>query len=201
MHIKTETKKGQVKFVPFSGFYVKYFDSNERLFREWAALNECKGLRVQKGYQIDTVKKCIKLEFCIRDKPLLDFDSANRKLFVKLIPKIISAIEHCHSLGWIHGDIKPSNIIYTSFNEDIRLIDFGASQRIGTDRNNLDNWQCTPSFASHNIKMGIGKYLPTDDWTSLIKLIDQFIQSKPDLISCICAKLYKKRILFKISVS
>ncbi|KAI9207510.1 kinase-like domain-containing protein [Polychytrium aggregatum] len=55
--------------------------------------------------------------------------AVGRKLFVKWAAELLSAIEHTHSLGIIHHDIKPHNILLTEF-LDIRLADFGNACRI-----------------------------------------------------------------------
>ena len=41
--------------------------------------------------------------------------------------QIFSAIKHCHAHEVVHRDLKPENILVT-FNDSIRLIDFGLSK-------------------------------------------------------------------------
>jgi hypothetical protein len=51
---------------------------------------------------------------------------------IHFITKLLcQAVEHLHSCGVIHGDIKPSNIVRVD--TTIKLIDFDASSRIGVD--------------------------------------------------------------------
>jgi len=45
---------------------------------------------------------------------------------------ILNALEYIHNLGYVHGDIKLSNILFD--NNKIKLIDFGFSCKIGTKR-------------------------------------------------------------------
>ena len=35
-----------------------------------------------------------------------------------------------HGCGYVHGDVKPENILYNPINKDIKLIDFNVSKRI-----------------------------------------------------------------------
>ena len=52
-----------------------------------------------------------------------------------LLKKIISAINHLHSLHICHRDIKPENFLYESpdHGADVKLIDFGLSTKFGED--------------------------------------------------------------------
>jgi serine/threonine protein kinase len=44
--------------------------------------------------------------------------------------QILSAINHCHSIGVMHRDIKPENIMINDQNL-VRIIDFGLSRHFG----------------------------------------------------------------------
>ena len=49
-----------------------------------------------------------------------------------IIKQMAIAFEHIHSKGFIHGDIKPTNIVLTG--QKLRLIDFDASASINSDQ-------------------------------------------------------------------
>lgn len=153
--------------------YTKYFDSLDSLQREWGALQECQGAQIQKVVDVDWSKLQLTLEFDQSAIPLIEFEPKDLALFASLLPSVVQAIKHCHSKGWVHGDIKPSNLIYIPQLQHVRLIDFGASCRIGTSREALSEWQATPMFASLNQKSGEGLVETGDDWFSLIQIIDQ----------------------------
>ncbi|WP_435248466.1 protein kinase domain-containing protein [Vibrio sp. nBUS_14] len=156
--------------------YTKHFDSAESLQRQWVALQECHGAQIQKVMDVDWRKLQLTLEFDQSAIPLIEFEPKDLALFVSLLPSVVQAIKHCHSKGWVHGDIKPSNLLYVPQLQHVRLIDFGASCRTGTSREALSDWQATPMFASPNQKSGEGLVETGDDWFSLIQIIEQVMQ-------------------------
>lgn len=54
-----------------------------------------------------------------------------------ILNSIASAIDHAHAAGFLHGDIKPENILFNSHGGGALLADFGMSQYLVFD---------TPSF-------------------------------------------------------
>lgn len=146
--------------------------------REWQAVNECAGFYVKKPLILDTTNGVIYFEYDSTAKTLSTFNKENAKQLAWILPNIIRAIKHCHDKGWVHGDIKPSNILFIPALDSIRLVDFGASYRIGTSRETLSCWQATPSFASPSQLQGKGLVKKEDDWYALIKMIEQLIDIK-----------------------
>jgi calcium-dependent protein kinase len=67
---------------------------------------------------------------CIKNKKRF-----SEKKLAEYMRSLFSAIQHCHSNGVIHRDIKIENIMITS-DDSVRLIDFGLS-KIKTDDENF----------------------------------------------------------------
>ncbi|OLQ72853.1 hypothetical protein BIT28_06615 [Photobacterium proteolyticum] len=121
---------------------------------------------------IETLPEWLVLPY-IHGTSVVTFSFEQRHLFMDCIPYIVRAIEHVHQAGWVHGDIKPSNILYLPKFGSIRLIDFGAAWPIGTSLSRLSEWQLTPGFSRSTREKGIGSVEPADDWYALSKWLDQ----------------------------
>lgn len=61
----------------------------------------------------------------------IDFEEPSE--FMNIIDELIIAVRELHSIGYIHGDIKPGNILVQCYDEDVAnvcLIDFDMSKDI-----------------------------------------------------------------------
>jgi formylglycine-generating enzyme required for sulfatase activity len=74
-----------------------------------------------------------------------------------IITAVADALGYAHSLGILHGDIKPGNVIVTEHGE-VKVIDFGMARWLGA--------AATPSYASPQVLAGESP-LPADDVFSL----------------------------------
>jgi eukaryotic-like serine/threonine-protein kinase len=72
----------------------------------------------------------------------------------RLICEICEALAHMHALGWVHGDLKPSNVLLM---EDgaVRLADFGLAREL----------EGTHAYAP---RLGSSDFLPPEWWTERI---------------------------------
>lgn len=63
------------------------------------------------------------------------FEVVNRLSFqnkVFILTKVMVAVQKLHICGWIHGDLKMTNITYSTEGDQIYLIDFGNAQKISS---------------------------------------------------------------------
>lgn len=72
-----------------------------------------------------------KLEGKSLDEVIRDRGAMDRKQAIWLMVQILEALEIVHKNGWLHGDVKPSNIILES--DYLKLIDFGAAVELKDD--------------------------------------------------------------------
>ena len=61
---------------------------------------------------------------------------------VRLLVEVASALAHMHERGFIHADIKPSNVLVTGEN-DVKIIDLGQACKAGTVKKRI---QGTPGY-------------------------------------------------------
>ena len=70
---------------------------------------------------------------------------------ISAIRQIAMALDELHSLGFVHGDIKPEHIVFT-YNGNPGLIDYGCASPIGesaaSDNPSGDTAQLSPGYAS-----------------------------------------------------
>ncbi len=101
--------------------------------------------------------------------------SMNEEKAIRLILPIIDALEAVHSIGLLHLDIKPSNIILRK-NQSLVLIDFGISKYMETAQGNTTT-----------APIGISKgYAPLEQYGGTIANF-----SKATDVYSLCATLYK----------
>ena len=74
---------------------------------------------------------------------------------LKLVASCCSALEYAHSVGVLHGDVKPTNVM-VSPDGTARLIDFGSASTPGTESSagSQPMLPATPCFASPQILAG-----------------------------------------------
>ncbi|CDT62294.1 Hypothetical protein VCR26J2_290041 [Vibrio coralliirubri] len=78
-----------------------------------------------------------------------------------------SAINQVHTVGFVHGDIKPSNIVLSPQGQ-AQLIDFGSVTKIGTERAALRFESYTPRYAMLDSVTN-----KLDDWFALAVMLEE----------------------------
>ena len=82
---------------------------------------------------------------------------------VAIFVKVADGLLSLHQLGWVHADIKPNNILVSGETQEVRIIDFGQSCRIGAIKKRI---QGTPDYiAPEQVRR-----LPLDQRTDVFNL-------------------------------
>lgn len=103
---------------------------------------------LRKVYQIQRMRKWLVVKEirlvmeCCAGKTLQEKRPSDVGTIVRIFREVAGGLEHMHSRGYIHADMKPNNILR---DEDgtIKIIDLGQSCQIGTVK---DRIQGTPDF-------------------------------------------------------
>lgn len=80
-----------------------------------------------------------------------------------------ATINQIHTLGFIHGDIKPSNIVFSPQGQ-AQLIDFGSATNIGIERAQLRFDSYTPRYSR---EQSVTSKL--DDWFAVAVMLEEFL--------------------------
>lgn len=114
--------------------------------------------------------------------PLYDIDlesvAANHRRRLRLDQviaigiQLLDRLEAFHMLGFVHGDLKPQNIMCTNnkSNNLLYLIDYGLTVNYMKPQDHKLEFKGTPYFASNNMLMR-GNLGPRDDIEALIYLL------------------------------
>ena len=129
------------------------------------------------AYLLENDLGCVELHDCIvldyaENGSLFDYIFHEKRGFNERISRciflqLINALEHCHSVGMAHGDLKTENILFTT-DWTVKLCDFGNSYFLGSK--NID------------IKDGVTKtYCSPEIWSGDKT---EILGAKSDIFSC-----------------
>ena len=159
----------------------------EYIEREISILKKLNHYNIIKLYNIIQTENFIFLiQEYVPNGELLHFleNSENMNLseiqICKIYQQIISGIEYLHEIGVAHRDLKLENILL-NFKKDIKIIDFGLSNKYDKDIEELLTSSCgSPCYAAPEMIKGIQYHgIDTDIWSSGIILYLMLCKSFP----------------------
>ena len=173
IHLLTNEK---VAIKIFDKGKVKTKKEKEYIEREIAILKKLNHYNTIKLYNIIQNDDFIFLiQEYISGKELLHYiesnDNLSEKEICRLYQQIISGIEYMHEMGIAHRDLKLENILL-NYKKDIKIIDFGLSNRYDRDTDELLHSSCgSPCYAAPEMIKGLDyRGINTDIWSSGIIL-------------------------------
>ena len=113
----------------------------------------------------------------------------------QLIYKVIQAMNHVHSCGVVHRDLKPDNIMINE-NGDPRIIDFGLSKDTKNQTIMLKSMVGSKIFMAPEIIDGSGHSCPSDMWSLGIILYMMLSGSYPFSHRAIEKEICESPVLF-----
>ena len=156
----------------------KNIPTEEKLnfYREIDILKTLKHPNIIRIYSHITKEKQIYLitEY-IKGIELFQYISLKKKIEEKeaclYFQQIICGLEYLHKMGIVHRDIKAENILVDHHLKEIKIIDFGLSNKY-TKKSNLLSTLCgSPHYAAPEVLQGRGyKPRPVDIWSAGIVL-------------------------------
>ena len=118
------------------------------------------------------------LEYCEYNLfSVLHTITLTRQQIQSYFKQILLAVQHMHSLGYIHCDLKPSNILLTKDNQ-IKLCDFGMTSKCDDSYNKISNNIATPSYRPPEILLGDTKISPSIDIWGLGCILYEMVTQK-----------------------
>ncbi|KXI22609.1 protein kinase domain-containing protein [Photobacterium sanguinicancri] len=139
---------------------------DDQLEREWRCLQQCHSHYFRQPIERLVDEQLLVLEYVAGDS-LLSLEQHQVSLFLDLVPQLVRAITLIHQQGWVHGDIKPSNVLLDKQSKAITIIDFGAALPINTLVNTQSSIQFSLGFCSESRTYGHHRVSEKDDWYSL----------------------------------
>ncbi len=95
-----------------------------------------------------------------------------------LVRQVAQALTSLHAAGWVHGDVKPSNVMVGSRGH-VTLVDLGFATRVHTV--SAGRFRGTPQYASPESLVDNIAALPPMDIFSLGMVLDQWIRREDRL--------------------
>ncbi|MGD8112177.1 protein kinase domain-containing protein [Vibrio sp. TRT 17S01] len=88
----------------------------------------------------------------------------------QLEKQVATILTSIHNIGYIHGDIKPENLLVND-QQQVTLIDFGSLVPIGAAYQSHQGLTASPKYSSQAQLTGTGLAKPIDDFIALARTL------------------------------
>lgn len=112
-------------------------------------------------------------KYMVSEGPL---SSKQVKLFAT---QILKGIDYCHSIGIMHRDLKPQNILVSQQHGTLKLADFGLARNFTPHRRILTTTVVTPWYRAPEILLGCKSYDASIDMWSVACVILEMSNNIP----------------------
>lgn len=166
IHHGNQTSVGRSANPNFSNLAVKFATTpvGERLleseFSALMALQDVDGIIPVISVDIDVPG--VHFAMPLIDQSLHQLGRVPWRVAARICASLAGTVASMHERGWMHGDIKPGNVLLEGGERPV-LIDFGSAQSLRADREPATaTFAFTPSYASSELRLGLSPTAASD---------------------------------------
>lgn len=167
-------------FYTFEGFSVAAkFSSGRRNTKRRAALHEAKMLHQLKG-----LPNVVQMFFCVQDENYIAVFTEHLKIDLEgglsafqrlswaarlnLLLGPTRVLKSMHGRGYVHGDLKPPNLMVAANGHSLKLIDFNCSVRFGGKVHGYTKFYAAPEILARDARA----WPSQDAWGWTVTIVD-----------------------------
>lgn len=105
----------------------------------------------------------VDLHFALEWRRLSFQPLLSMKVIRTIMMQTLSALVHVHKRGYLHGDIKPGNLLVHAYSGTIQLSDFGLATKVGQEKSGTMNGLCTLQYRPPELLLGAPATDPSVD--------------------------------------
>lgn len=121
------------------------YPSKDQLTRfkyEYEILKTFNSEKIIKVYNLEKIENSVAIieeDFRGQSLNLYNLELLGLEIILKIFIKTLECIEEIHSQNIIHKDISPSNILWNSHTNEVKIIDFGIATKLLHEKSEIIN--------------------------------------------------------------